>query len=651
MKLNNKGMAISGILYSILVLFIVLVFGVLSLLASTKYSFDKFKYDLKEKLEATNVMSANEDYMLMSHTESGTADQSIFKTLYPTQFNTIKSVSFITSSSIPATAIEIKDISKTQNDNVKSYLISREDGGYDLYVSSNSSIYTNYDSSHLFSGLSSVIKYNLSNLNTRATTNFFSFFKDNKSIGNIDVSHFDTSNATNLIFFFYNCNSLTMIDLSNWNTNKVINMQHMFYSCQSLTEIDLSNLDTSNVSNMASVFYNCQSLEKINLSNWDTSNVTKMNDLFRDCWSLKSIDVSHFDVKNLITMTGMFYACQSLTEIDLSTWNTESLFSITYIDGDVHLGLFENCNSLKKIKFGPKWNTKKVSIMSYVFNGCTSLEEVNLSNWNTSKVTTMKYMFAECSSLENIDVSHFDTSSVTDMSKMFLYCTSLKALDLSNWDTGNVTNMNAVFQNCESITSLDLSNWNTSKVTTMVGLFHAMQNLTTINVSGWDTSNVTTASEPSFSVFSYCLRLTEIIGINDWDVSKISNFQHMFWANRITSLDLSNWDTRSATNMTSMFSNMEGLRTLNISSFDFTNVTNLDAIFSTDNLLSDLTLKNYIASNILDDYLPDRSSLSTGKITLMGDCSGIQSNILSSKNWEVYDTAGNGVTEHSGGSN
>ena len=50
MILNNKGMAISGILYSILVLFIVLIFGVLSVLASTKYSFDKFRKDIIAKL-------------------------------------------------------------------------------------------------------------------------------------------------------------------------------------------------------------------------------------------------------------------------------------------------------------------------------------------------------------------------------------------------------------------------------------------------------------------------------------------------------------------------------------------------------------------------------------------------------------------------
>ena len=50
MKLNNKGMAISGILYSILVLFLVLLFGILALLASGKYTFDKLKTDITSKL-------------------------------------------------------------------------------------------------------------------------------------------------------------------------------------------------------------------------------------------------------------------------------------------------------------------------------------------------------------------------------------------------------------------------------------------------------------------------------------------------------------------------------------------------------------------------------------------------------------------------
>lgn len=61
MKLNNKGMAISGILYTILILFIVLIFGVLSVLASSKYSFDRFRSDIMERLNADQKIVDNID--------------------------------------------------------------------------------------------------------------------------------------------------------------------------------------------------------------------------------------------------------------------------------------------------------------------------------------------------------------------------------------------------------------------------------------------------------------------------------------------------------------------------------------------------------------------------------------------------------------
>ena len=43
MKLNEKGFAISGVLYSLLILFVTLFLGVLTILASTKFSLDKIK--------------------------------------------------------------------------------------------------------------------------------------------------------------------------------------------------------------------------------------------------------------------------------------------------------------------------------------------------------------------------------------------------------------------------------------------------------------------------------------------------------------------------------------------------------------------------------------------------------------------------------
>ena len=54
-----------------------------------------------------------------------------------------------------------------------------------------------------------------------------------------------------------------------------------------------------------------------------------------------------------------------------------------------------------------------------MFEGCSSLENLNISNLNTSKVTRMDYMFSGCSSLSNLKISNFTFDSVTNDSGMF----------------------------------------------------------------------------------------------------------------------------------------------------------------------------------------------------------------------------------------
>jgi len=66
--------------------------------------------------------------------------------------------------------------------------------------------------------------------------------------------------------------------------------------------------------------------------------------------------------------------------------------------------------------------------MSYIFRGCSSLKEINLSTFKTDKLVDMRGMFVLCSSLEEIDLSSFKTDNVTNMSGLFVLCTSLKKL-------------------------------------------------------------------------------------------------------------------------------------------------------------------------------------------------------------------------------
>lgn len=69
------------------------------------------------------------------------------------------------------------------------------------------------------------------------------------------------------------------------------------------------------------------------------------------------------------------------------------------------------------------------------------------------KLTNMSEMFAGCSSLKSVDVSHFDTRNVTDMTQMFSHCTKLINIDLSNFNISNVTNMKFMFTESTSLQS------------------------------------------------------------------------------------------------------------------------------------------------------------------------------------------------------
>ena len=55
MKLNNKGFAISGVLYPIFVLFLILLFGTISNLATAKAVIDRNKIDIEKQLNGDNV--------------------------------------------------------------------------------------------------------------------------------------------------------------------------------------------------------------------------------------------------------------------------------------------------------------------------------------------------------------------------------------------------------------------------------------------------------------------------------------------------------------------------------------------------------------------------------------------------------------------
>ena len=67
--------------------------------------------------------------------------------------------------------------------------------------------------------------------------------------------------------------------------------------------------------------------------------------------------------------------------------------------------------------------------MSYMFDGCSPLKELNISNFNINNVTDGSYMFNECKLLNELNISIFNISYVTNIKYMFHECSSLKKLN------------------------------------------------------------------------------------------------------------------------------------------------------------------------------------------------------------------------------
>ena len=188
-------------------------------------------------------------------------------------------------------------------------------------------------------------------------------------------------------------------------------------------------------------------------------------------------------------------------------------------------GMFTSCKSLTSIDVS-SFNTSKVTNMNIMFQGCTTLTNINgLNRWNTSNATDMGNMFALCFKLTNLDVSSFNTSNVTNMAGMFKMCFDLTSINVSGFNTSNVTNMGGMFNSCSSLTSIDVSNFNTSNVTNMNLMFDGCSKLTSIDVSVFNTSNVTSMEQ----IFGNCSSLTTL-NLSNWDMSKvsISNTSRMF---------------------------------------------------------------------------------------------------------------------------
>ena len=428
------------------------------------------------------------------------------------------------------------------------------------------------DMNHMFYGCSALKSLDLTHFNTAKVTDMSYMFYKCTALTSLDLTHFNTANVTSMNSMFRRCSALKSLDLTHFNTAKVTDMNSMFDSSSALTSLDLTNFNTANVSDMGYMFMDCSALTTIFVSDkFVTTNVEYGYDMFKGCTNLKDYSDSMTDHTYAnCGPDGYFTSGCWYAEFDNSTgtltfkcglskpagayglnegrnlpdWNNlgtnvkKVVFDASFASARPTncYGWFKDFTNLTTIEGFEYLNTENVTNMTGVFNGCSALTSLDLTNFNTAKVTDMKLLFANCSALESLDLSMFNTENVTSMPSMFNGATNLKTLNVSNFNTEKVNNMGHMFANCPNLTSLDLSSFNTKGVEYVDNIFKNCSNLTTIYAS--ENFAFGSGLKNGADMFLGCDKLKGFIEYNkntdtDKNNSKFANYKTGYFTNLV----------------------------------------------------------------------------------------------------------------------
>ena len=132
--------------------------------------------------------------------------------------------------------------------------------------------------------------------------------------------------------------------------------------------------------------------------------------------------------------------------------------------------------------------------MTSMFQGCSSLTSINLSNIKTSKVTSMGCMFSDCPQLSSLDLSSFDTSSINLMTGMFSGCTNLEFINFKSLQLNAAAEAGFVFLS----TSDKLIICSENEVGIITSEYNQIKNVNCYNYNSNNTNNKCYSKQSTF---------------------------------------------------------------------------------------------------------------------------------------------------------
>ncbi|WP_282667766.1 BspA family leucine-rich repeat surface protein [Lactococcus cremoris] len=127
------------------------------------------------------------------------------------------------------------------------------------------------------------------------------------------------------------------------------------------------------------------------------------------------------------------------------------------------------------------------------------------------------------------------------------------------------------------------------------GMFSGDSNLEIIDLEGFDTSEITNMANMFAGIKA------DILDVSKFDTRNVRNMAGMFdGAINLTNLDISKFSTDKVTDMTLMFANLTNLEQLNVSKFNTNNVASMAGMFEGVSNLTNLDISNFNTDKVTD---------------------------------------------------
>ena len=368
-------------------------------------------------------------------------------------------------------------------------------------------------------------------------------------------------------------------------------MTSMFENCPGLYHLDMSEMSTGTLTSIKDIFKGSNALSKLILPKvFNTSKITDMSYLFADKSSLgELIGVERIDTSSAVNMSHMFDNCVRIfifvTEGVFDNFNTSKVEDMSY--------MFANARRFyrNEAPFPLKLITSSVKNMEGMFKGWNV--KIDISSFNFGNVENMSKMFMDgcedsCVGNEEhnaVEKIKFPEAGViapklTTIEKIFAYNKTMKDFTLPI-SAPKLLNANYAFAYLRGANKVDLSSMYVPSLENMEYMFTYVgkyEDLTEFKLFTHPLQNIKTLKHAFDNMYvHYCLDKT--LDLSNFNVSKVTDFSHLFdtfWADE---LDLTGWDTSKAEDMSYLFSHAEPGKVYVSDSFVTSNVVNSELIF------------------------------------------------------------------------